>query len=359
MLYKADPTGRSIASSKLDSSSALLNIWSYEDEYGIDNISDMRVRGGKVCVILSRRMHKTADGLNHQGGIAFTIDSSTLKLADSFGQTSGHSFGNFLVASRFGGFTALDLGDNYPRGLNLHRIKGSMGSRVVYTFKTEHGAESKSPAGERYPRYETISRSGREFYQWSNDNRTYTEAGGVVETNEGYLVLFASETPSLDNSLVGGMHSAPRNLGAVHVTRNFLQVADGRENIAPEIMLWKGEEGSGEFYDFGGRKHLQKNSGVRWFTSYDSKGENASRPRIVRLGADRYFAFWEKWNASRYLSSHALEMNGQGAVTRGPVELDGLRVERQGDMFLWRGHIVTVRGNRADKTLELDLIEVK
>jgi hypothetical protein len=304
-------------------------------------------------------MHKTADGLNHQGGIAFTIDSSTLKLADSFGQTSGHSFGNFLVASRFGGFTALDLGDNYPRGLNLHRIKGSMGSRVVYTFKTEHGAESKSPAGERYPRYETISRSGREFYQWSNDNRTYTEAGGVVETNEGYLVLFASETPSLDNSLVGGMHSAPRNLGAVHVTRNFLQVADGRENIAPEIMLWKGEEGSGEFYDFGGRKHLQKNSGVRWFTSYDSKGENASRPRIVRLGADRYFAFWEKWNASRYLSSHALEMNGQGAVIRGPVELDGLRVERQGDLFLWRGHIVTVRGNRADKTLELDLIEVR
>jgi hypothetical protein len=52
-------------------------------------------------------------------------------------------------------------------------------------------------------------------------------------------------------------------------------------------------------------------------------------------------------------------MNGQGAVTRGPVELDGLRVERQGDMFLWRGHIVTVRGNRADKTLELDLIEVR
>ena len=34
-------------------------------------------------------------------------------------QTSGHSFGNSITLSSAGDFVGIDLGDNYPRGINM------------------------------------------------------------------------------------------------------------------------------------------------------------------------------------------------------------------------------------------------
>ena len=65
--------------------------------------------------------------------------------------------------------------------------------RVVYTFKTKHGAEP-SP-------YRT-GNDGRPLPpgRWSNDNLTYTELGGIAVGKEGYAVLFTSERTQ-DNAL--------------------------------------------------------------------------------------------------------------------------------------------------------------
>ena len=77
------------------------------------------------------------------------------------GQTSGHSFENQLTTSSEGEFIGLDLGDNFPRGIHLHKFnKSCIESRVVYTFKTEHGKEPQSPAGVQYPQYHEISKQG-------------------------------------------------------------------------------------------------------------------------------------------------------------------------------------------------------
>ena len=82
-------------------------------------------------------------------------------------------------------------------------------SRVVYTFKTLHGDTPCSPAGKSYPYWEEISTPSRPFYKWSNDNGTYTELGGVIETEEGYLVAFCSEKCYLDNSTAGFSNLIP------------------------------------------------------------------------------------------------------------------------------------------------------
>lgn len=94
---------------------------------------------------------------------------------------AGHSFANSLVLSPSGGFLAMDLGDNYPRGVHLHRFPFAPGDddesrqgRVVYEFKTAHGKSPTSPAGVEYERYDGIS--------------TYVvlvATGGVVCNSEG------------------------------------------------------------------------------------------------------------------------------------------------------------------------------
>jgi len=72
----------------------------------------------------------------------------------------------------------LRQGDNFPRGVNLHRfpidgVWSGKPSRVVYNFKTRHGDKPTSPAGKSYPYYGDISGGGKNFYKWSNDNDVY------------------------------------------------------------------------------------------------------------------------------------------------------------------------------------------
>lgn len=122
-------------------------------------------------LIMNRLMHRSDDGLNHQGAFAAVFDAQTLDVAASWGQTSGHSFGSYLTSSRTsGGFLGIDHGDNFPRGVHLHRFdRDHDSSRVVYTFTTKHGTTPLNPAGVEFPLYEEIS-GGTLHYRWSNDN---------------------------------------------------------------------------------------------------------------------------------------------------------------------------------------------
>lgn len=111
----------------------------------------------------------------------------------------------------------MDLGDNYPRGINLWELRG--GSRLwrkklVYSFKTKHGTRATSPAGQSYPEYTEISTPQQRYYQWSNDNYVYTELAhpGLHEVADELLVFFAGEAPPLDNGLVGGAMNVARNV---------------------------------------------------------------------------------------------------------------------------------------------------
>ncbi|CAN5950655.1 unnamed protein product [Sphagnum jensenii] len=99
-----------------------------------------------------------------------------------------------LVVRSDGVFSGINLGDNYPRGINhWHFTTGKLDTRLVYAFKTLHGVESKSPAGASYPIYSEISTDDKKFYKWSNDNMTYTELGapGLAESADGTFIFFA------------------------------------------------------------------------------------------------------------------------------------------------------------------------
>lgn len=166
---KADiKTGKTIKQAALPTDKDSLNVYNFDT-------CNMAISGKFLGVMLSRKMTQSSDGLNHQGGYACVVNCDTLAVTKQFGQTSGHSFSNSLTVRSDGKFSGMDLGDNYPRGVNQWNFTpDKLDSRVVYAFKTFHGTESKSPAGVSYPAYNEISTGTKKFFKWSNDNKTYT-----------------------------------------------------------------------------------------------------------------------------------------------------------------------------------------
>ena len=151
----------------LDTSKEQLNMIVSKERFSI-GLSSLKYHDGKLGLIISRQMHKAKDGLNHQGAIATVFDAEKLELINNHWRTSSHSLDNFMTVNSDGQFLAVDLGDNYPRGINVHKFDSSnIFSRVVYTFKALHGKNPMSPAGIEYPVYEEISNKEQTFYSWS------------------------------------------------------------------------------------------------------------------------------------------------------------------------------------------------
>lgn len=344
-------------SAVIDGSARGLNI----TRFGNSNVGSMVHSAGKLHVIVSRTMHRSADGLNHQGAIAVVFDAATLGVLRNHGQTSGHSFENVLILGSGGKAVGIDLGDNYPRGVHLHRFDATRNrSAVVYTFKTEHSASS----GGRFPIYAEISGNGKTYYKWSNDNRTYTELGGVVETRDGYVIVFAGEAHNgraLDNSRAKGPLTDSRNIGVVRVRKDFDKHARWGNEVRDALVLTPGPAETGGFYTFGGSWSKQRNKGVVWLTRYaNPRTENVSRLKAAGLPGGAVLLLWEKWTASGYVSTYAMKIDAAGNRLTSPVELGPLvRLNRRDDPWVVGNDVYVAAGDRAGKSLEVVRIRVK
>lgn len=295
---------------------------------------------GTIGVMLGRTMTKGGDGLNHQGGIAFVLNSSTLELIFNYGQTSGHSFGASIIPSSLGSFLGMDLGDNYPRGVHLWRLSGSKKSRqnrLVYSFKTRHARSPGLGGATTFGVYDEISSKETTFYKWSNDNYVYTELGhpGLVETSDGILVFFAGEQPPLDSSKVGKSLNSARNIGFVKVP----------EDLRSADVLSPGAEESGGFYTFGGSWKKQKNVGVSFITSETEMEQSVSRLKTAVLGSGQILLLFEIWSATKYNRSEYLIVDGNGTiqVPQAPVG-HNFQLPFADNPILVNGHVVTYAG---------------
>ncbi len=352
-VFKSDRNGKSLKTGSLDGSEKGLNITSF----GEDSIASMVYSNERLGMIISRKMHKSSDGLNHQGAIGIVLDAKTLTLIRNHGQTSGHSFGNVLDRDSEGKFLGIDLGDNYPRGVHLHRFDdNSRSSRVVYTFKTEHGTAARSPAGRNYPVYKEISTNGKTYYQWSNDNRTYTELAGVHETDKGIAVFFAGEPDSdgkaINNSRAQGYITDARNLGMVLLKKDFK---------GKDAVISSGEDEKGGFYSFGGTFSEQENKGIKWLTNFSSpEKENVTRAKTAELTDGSILAVWEVWTKSGYVRTEMSRIHPAKQSSSKPVSLGSiLRLGWRDDPAVKNGKVYIVSGNPLEKKLEISVISVK
>ncbi len=268
---------------------------------------------GSLGLIMNRLMHRSEDGLNHQGAFAAVFDAQTLDVAAYWGQTSGHSFGSYLTSSSASGgsFLGIDHGNNFPRGVHVHRFdRDDRSSRVVYTVKTKHGTKPRNSAGVDFPIYEEISVETL-HYRWSNDNNVYGELGAVIETPEGLVVSFIGEPNpagfALDDSRATHAYLADwRNVGLVTVRHDFEVATEGPGyNVVTDDLVVSHHESSitesGGIYAFNCSWNPQRNTGLRWLTAYtDADGEHASRLKSAPLSSGSILMMWELWSRSEF-----------------------------------------------------------
>ncbi|HKP58484.1 MAG TPA: hypothetical protein VJV78_17280 [Polyangiales bacterium] len=357
-LLKTNARGAQLARSQPDMSASGLNVASFVTGAGSFTwVADMQFSNGKLGLMFGRLMHQSSDTLNHQGGIAVVFDAQTLAVSANLQQTSGHSWDNVLTRDAQGNFLGIDLGDNYPRGLNLHRFNASgRTSRVVYTFKTLHGTTpSYGPGQPTYPRYDEISDATHTYYRWSNDNNTYTELGGVIDTAQGIVAVFAGERPSLDNRRVGALLNDARNLAMVTVRRDFSNAQ--LPSVPDDQVLFPGNVETSSYYTFNGTQTAQRNTGVRWLTNYTSTAQNASRVKLHPLNTTDALIMWELWGANNYQNTYAMSVRPDGTVTQQAVELGTMfRLNRRDDIFDHNGRIYSVAGDGANRELILNIL---
>lgn len=364
-LVRADLTTGAVTEAAIDASpeGEGLNI----NFYGRGNVASMAYAGGKVGLIIGRTMHQSPDGLNHQGAIAVVFDGATLAMLQNLGQTSGHSFESVLQPTARGdAFVGIDLGDNYPRGVHLHRFTDTeRASALVFSFKTFHGTSPQSPAGATYPPYPEIS-GATQFYKWSNDNMTYSELGGVVDDDAGYSVVFASESyggQALDNSRANGSPQMDaRNLALVRVRPDWpaLTQRDGGATL-DDLVLSRGTSERGGYYAFGGWWIDQRNAGVVWLTSYtDPAVANASRVRAVGLADGNLLVLWEQWTATTYVTTWAMKVDPLGAVLVPATELgSAVRVGRRDDLWVRGNDVYVLAGRGPERAVDVAILHVR
>lgn len=352
-LLKADPSGQVLTQATLNGAKTGADAMDVGD-FG-EFVADMAVSNGQLALMLARRLHRGADGLQHQSGGAWVFDAGTLQQVKSHGQTSGHSFGNFVMPAKDAGFLGLELGDSYPRGVQVHAIDATgVKSRVVYSFKTKHGDTPQSPDGKRWPPYPEASLGGKPAYKWSNDNSTYTELGGLVQTDSGLTAVFAGETdPSgraMQNARVGGFHNDPRNIGLVKVRRDL--------DVEPSAILSSGVDETGGYFAFNGTWNEVRNKGIVWLTKYtDKDAQNASRVKAAPLPDGNILVVWEVWTADSYVSTWAMKVSDTGATLAAPYELGPqVRLARQDDPLVVDGRVLLVAGDAAGKELVVTVL---
>lgn len=357
-LVKTDPFGKLLARLVPDSSKAGFNIFSMRSE-----AAELAWSNGQLAMMLMRTMHKSPDGLNHQGGIAAIFDAKNLQLLRNLGQTSGHSFDNVLTVNNAGEFIGIDLGDNYPRGINLHRLSDkSRQSRVVYTFKTAHGRTPANPAGTVFPPYPEISTPEKNYYKWSNDNNTYSELGGIIETAQGYMVVFSGapspEGKVLDNSRLGTNNTDKRNIGLVIAVKDFHRIPATGNVVPDELLQSKGPSETGGFYAFNGTWREQRATGIIWLTKYaPENGPSAHNIKTTRLPDGTVLILWKTYQPE---ANWAMTVSPEGKQLIAPFRLpDQLPLNRRDAVMVDGKRIYIASGNRIDKRLELFVLQLK
>jgi len=337
---------------KIDVSKTGMNVFSYHQE-----VASLHFSNNQLLLLLARTMHKSADGLNHQGGIAIRFDANKISLMNDYGQTSGHSFDNFIMSNSKGEFIGMDLGDNYPRGVHLHKFEdGFMHSRLVYSFKTRHSTKSNCYGIKNYPYYPEISSASQKFYKWSNDNETYTELGSILEASDGYLVSFLGEPDKLGKSLncAEAGTNCSRNVGFVKVKSNFYE-----SDI--DMFLSRGITENGGFYNFKGLWTKQQNTGVVWLTAYKNPNESTAKYlKSVKLKDGNFLFLWELWSGETYKNTLALKTDQSGKPIGTVVELGrSVRLDRRNEVLLEGNQILIFSGNSLESKLNVTFIEIK
>jgi len=249
----------------------------------------------------------------HQGAWRSMINATTLDVMGAGRQTSSHNLGNTVDVASDGSFLSMQLCDNFPRGISIHRFTTSSSSRIVpYRIKT---------CG-------------------NNCNNVYTELAhpGVVEASDGLVLFFAGEREPLDEdpSLVASVLNVGRNVGFVKVGKDLTE----KQVLSP---------GETEVDSKG-----NMNQGINWLTNFTDLETSASRVKTARLEAGKTFLYWEVWSRSVYQYTQVMVVDDTGMPLTAPFIVPSVvALSYSDDMLVTRPDQVVAYAGTCDQKCEI------
>lgn len=299
MIRLVKPDGELVCESPVDMGPGA---FSWYTPYGRGN---MAYADGGVSVILPRTFcngDPTGQAAHHQGAVTATFTADLSRVA-IFGNSASHSLGSVLSSASTNDPLGLELGDCFPRSLQLHKftIRRDLPPSGQPNQPLPFNRVSKTIYN--YICHQiTIGEPGKEM-KVAHDGNTYTELGGVAEGQLSYSVVFAAdrspEGRTLDYDRVG-KEGDPRDLALLRVVKNFETVPGGYDvqdalmvpSTSPDVPQPAPVE-TGEFRVFTGEVCRQRNTGLIWLTNYGTN-ERAHAPHVVRRGDGNVLIIWEK-----------------------------------------------------------------
>ena len=238
----------------------------------------MEINNGIAYVYFARLMYKSPDNLNHQASYGIAYDTTTLEKISGEKNPSGylgapyssHSFDEFILKDG-NDFITVDAGDAYPRAFMISRVSPSASTKSIEMFNFKE-------------------------YVWNN-NIIFSQLGGVVKTNSGYMVLGTYEK----NTSTASEHNDSRNIVLQTVGNALTETSRGQ---------------------------------VKWLTNYTNKTEqNATNPKIVTIGTNEHCVLWEESkatasNGSYYVTTYMATINDNGDFIKQPTQIKGFRLNR-------------------------------
>lgn len=351
--------------------------------------ADLVYGNGKLALIHAGNTLPDNNNIRHQKASYLVLDAETGEgNKENNGETSWrHSFDQRIL---FDGkdFVILDLGDAgwyMPAGgITVRKI--SINDNAVKLPKSPEGtfvyARQSETAGAQ--------------------NFSFISMGDIAEGENGYTVLFSSEKTN-QNKMRGGWKEPilePRNLGLVHVIKDFDKVKDGNlksqyenrpnegntyvdyqkgginlinitENIVDTRQKNPQAQAGGETFSRPDKPNLKfKTASVAWLTNYQAGQSFVSveRPKLIKISEQHYLAVWEEWSVKSkpnsqpevsYQSTQAMLVDDYGNILK-PAHTIQARLNPNGSdkLFLLDGKAAWIIGENNQliiNTLDSDL----
>ena len=200
-------------------------------------------------------------------------------------------------------------------------------------------------------------------------NQVMSRLGNVAVGNNGYPVLFATE----NSNNFQEVHNDSGTLVLVHVKDQVGEIgSDGEFEVDQEAdnkdylttdrfrnrfseMTVTTDQGS------------KTNKGLVWLTEYSDKElYNVEKPKLAKIGADRFVVLWESWtgnkpwpnNKANYETTWAMVIDEFGNKIEEAWNVGEIRLERYSEVTVFQGNKVAwARGDQETGKLILYVLD--
>ena len=267
---------------------------------------DVAIQGNTLVGHYARTMYGT-----HQSNTVFVVKIDTMEVFTGFSYYNSHSFDQRVTPyQKSGGFLLASHGDCYPRAFTtsltgFSRVQNEMDT---FNFWVQEGAF------DRYDMYQV--------------NRTYARLGNVLETKMG-AALIGSSARSLSEAAI----SEPYDV--------FVQVFDPMGNASDPASYVT----TGQRKGIAGRNGDEKvtDYGVSWLTDLAGTGLTADVVQAVSVPGGQMVVLYElcKMNTynKTYVSTQYMLLDNDGTLVRGPLDLNGVRLNVDEDPVYAQGAV--------------------